>query len=386
MTLKAVLSGLLLAAPLAVAHPSGHEPVPQHAARPLKGRDLNHCSKRFKEPTFQKRFVEKNGDEFLRLRRSAGIEPHDSPGISKRDYLSVSQIDHQEDREVTLDMPPAELFADAGACMLMPAVDQGPLYVLGEEVRKDITNGEPGIPMTLAIQAVDVNTCEPVTDAYLDIWSSNATGIYVGVQGYPGMGDPNDPSILMGTTLRGVQPTDEDGIATFDTLMPGHYDGRATHIHAIVYLGATKEANNTITGGRAAHVGQIYFDQSLITDANAVAPYSSNTMAILPNTQDFLFQMGANGDDPIVRYALVGSTVEEGIYAWIRFGIDTTADMPVNPAAFWTEDGGVMNPTGPISQIGGGGFPGFPGGGFPGMPTMPGIGRLLRRLFGGGGE
>lgn len=47
--------------------------------------------------------------------------------------------------------------------------------VLGEEVRKDITNGEPGIPMTLAIQAVDVNTCEPVTDAYLDIWSSNAT-------------------------------------------------------------------------------------------------------------------------------------------------------------------------------------------------------------------
>lgn len=45
------------------------------------------------------------------------------------------------------------------------------------------------------------------------------------------MGDPNDASILKGTTLRGVQPTDEDGIATFDTLMPGHYDGRATHIH-----------------------------------------------------------------------------------------------------------------------------------------------------------
>lgn len=45
------------------------------------------------------------------------------------------------------------------------------------------------------------------------------------------MGDPNDASILMGTTLRGVQPADADGIATFDTLMPGHYDGRATHIH-----------------------------------------------------------------------------------------------------------------------------------------------------------
>ena len=29
--------------------------------------------------------------------------------------------------------------------------------------------------MTLAIQAVDVNTCEPVQDAFLDIWSSNST-------------------------------------------------------------------------------------------------------------------------------------------------------------------------------------------------------------------
>ncbi len=45
------------------------------------------------------------------------------------------------------------------------------------------------------------------------------------------MGDPNDASISSGTTLRGVQPTDEDGIATFVTLMPGHYDGRTTHIH-----------------------------------------------------------------------------------------------------------------------------------------------------------
>ena len=124
-----------------------------------------------------------------------------------------------------------------------------------------------------------------------------------------------------------------------------------------------------------------------------MAPYSTNTMAILDNTADFLFQMGANGDDPIVRYALVGNTVDEGLYAWIRFGIDTSADMPVNPAAFWTENGGEMNPTGPISQLVGGGFgggfPGFPGGGggaFPGIPTMPGIGRLIRRLFGGDEE
>ena len=85
--------------------------------------------------------------------------------------------------------------------------------------------------MTLAIQVVDYKTCKVVPDAYVDIWSSNSTGIYVGVQGYPGMGDPKDASILKGTTLRGVQPTDGHGIASFDSTFPGHYDGRATHIH-----------------------------------------------------------------------------------------------------------------------------------------------------------
>lgn len=54
------------------------------------------------------------------------------------------------------------------------------------------------------------------------------------MQGYPGMGDPKDASILKGTTLRGVQPTNDHGVASFDSLFPGHYDGRATHIHGNV--------------------------------------------------------------------------------------------------------------------------------------------------------
>lgn len=105
--------------------------------------------------------------------------------------------------------------------------------VQGEQVRKDNTENQGGLKMALAIQVVDYKTCQPVPNAYVDIWSSNSTGMYVGVQGYPGMGDPNDASILKGTALRGIQPTDDHGIATFDTLLPGHYEGRATHIHGM---------------------------------------------------------------------------------------------------------------------------------------------------------
>jgi protocatechuate 3,4-dioxygenase beta subunit len=262
-------------------------------------------------------------------------------------------------------MDVSTLFSDAGACMLMPVVDEGPLYVKGEQIRKDITENEPGIKMTLAIQVVDYKTCKVVPDAYVDIWSSNSTGIYTGVQGYPGMGDPKDASILKLTALRGVQPTDSHGIATFDGLLPGHYEGRATHIHAIVYLGGTKAANNTVINGKAAHVGQLYFDQSLLTAADKVTPYNKNRGAITQNVNDFLFRQGANGDDPMVRYAFVGDKLEDGLFSWIRFGINQNTARKVNPAAYMTSGGGVMNPTGPVAAMnrGGGGFgaiPGFP--------------------------
>ncbi|KAK3358805.1 Intradiol ring-cleavage dioxygenase [Lasiosphaeria hispida] len=366
MGFKSLLSSALLAAPLALAHPGHREDVYQHSALPLERKSLDHCSKEFQEPEFLKRHVEIHAGEFARLRRDLGLDSNESPKLHPRDYISVSKIDHKSSKPVSNTMDLSTLFSDAGACILMPGVDEGPLYVKGEEVRKDIKNNEQGVKMTLVIQVVDYKTCKVVPNAFVDIWSSNSTGIYTGVQGYPGMGDPKDASILKGTTLRGIQPTDAHGVVTFDSLLPGHYDGRATHIHTIVYLGAKKEANNTITGGKAAHVGQIYFDQSLLTALDKVTPYNKNKGAITQNTVDFLFRQGANGDDPIVRYALVGNTLADGVIAWIRFGINQNSDRKLNPAAWWTPTGGVMNPNGPVAQMNRGGF----GGGF-GVPTRP---------------
>jgi len=364
MGLKQLLSSVLLVAPLALAHPGHEEEVHQHAANPLERKSLNHCQKEFNDPVFIRRTVEIHGEEYNRLRREAGLPPvsRGERKLRPRDYLSVSRIDHKSNKAVSKGMDASTLFTDYGACMLMPVVDEGPLYVKGEEIRKDITGGEQGIKMTLLIQVVDYKTCQVVPNAYVDIWSSNSTGIYGGVQGYPGMGDPNDASILKITNLRGVQPTDTNGIATFDSLLPGHYEGRATHIHAIVYLGGTKAANNTVINGKAAHIGQIYFDQGLITNADKVAPYNRNRMPITLNVNDFLFRAGANGDDPIVRYNFVGSKLEDGVFAWIRFGINQQTARPLNPAAYWTEKGGVMNPTGPVAAMrpgAGGGFGGF---------------------------
>lgn len=58
--------------------------------------------------------------------------------------------------------------------MVTPVVD-------GEFVRFDVTEDQAGVPTYLDIELLDVNTCEPVANTYIDIWACNATGVYSGV-------------------------------------------------------------------------------------------------------------------------------------------------------------------------------------------------------------
>ena len=133
----------------------------------------------------------------------------------------------------------------------------------------------------------------------------------------------------------------------------------------MVHHDVTQEANGTITGGHVSHIGQMYFDQSLLEAVEQTPAYAVNTQAWTQNAADALFAMGTSGgDDPVVRYALLGGAVEDGLFAWIRFGVDLDAQRSYNPAAYKDETGGHQNPTGPVQP---GGLGGGLGGGFPGF-------------------
>lgn len=43
--------------------------------------------------------------------------------------------------------------------------------VAGEKIRQDITDGEQGVPLTLDLDVFDSETCEPLKDIYVEIWS-----------------------------------------------------------------------------------------------------------------------------------------------------------------------------------------------------------------------
>lgn len=83
------------------------------------------------------------------------------------------------------------LFSTNTSCILTPEVTIGPYYVLSELVRQNITEGQPGVPVHLEMQFIDINTCEPVPSLFIDIWAANSTGRYSGIDTSMGQGGLN---------------------------------------------------------------------------------------------------------------------------------------------------------------------------------------------------
>ncbi len=128
--------------------------------------------------------------------------------------------------------------AAAPTCVLAPEQTEGPFYVDTKLIRRNITEGKPGMPLTLVLTVVDATSCRPIRGAVVDIWQADATGTYSAVQGTPG------------TALRGLQTASGSGAATFDTIYPGWYPGRTPHVHVKVHA-----------GDAVVHTGQLYFDE-----------------------------------------------------------------------------------------------------------------------------
>lgn len=127
-------------------------------------------------------------------------------------------------------------------------------------------------------------------------------------------------------------------------------------------MDATLNANKTLSGGSITHVGQVFFDQDLISLVETKEPYASNTQELTTNAEDNILAGEAADVDPFAEYVLLGEDVSDGIFAWLAFGMDTTAVYNVTAAASWTSEGGVENEN---AGAGGG------GGGAPPNGTAP---------------
>ena len=69
------------------------------------------------------------------------------------------------------------------ACRLTKDLAEGPYYLPDRlTFRSNLTEGQGGVALELAINVRDPD-CQPLPGVIVDIWQSNATGIYSGYTG-----------------------------------------------------------------------------------------------------------------------------------------------------------------------------------------------------------
>jgi protocatechuate 3,4-dioxygenase beta subunit len=287
--------------------------------------------------------------------------------------------------------------ADPALCKLSPEQEVGPYYLDDELLRSDITEGKPGVPLILDIQLMDARRCVPLADAIVDIWQCGADGLYSGFTksgpppgpppswaggpggqrpgmpppggfddahggpppdgpppgggqppgGQPPGGEPPgaggrppgpppkmEPSDHL-TFLRGIQRTNREGLVTFQSIVPGLYEGRTNHVHFKVRgTGAAHAANHV------SHVGQIFFPETLIVQLMNLAPYRDHHIQRTTQSEDPVFskQQGATS---IARVApLHGNDYTKGLRARIVAAVDPDATpQRVDP---WLQGGARM--------------------------------------------
>jgi protocatechuate 3,4-dioxygenase beta subunit len=243
----------------------------------------------------------------------------------------------------------------ANACVLTPELTEGPYFLDGDLIRADITDGRPGAPLQLRILVNNANTCQPLANAAVDIWHCDSHGYYSGVEGN-NPGPDADQAVIEEAAdlrfLRGIQLTDESGVAAFQTIYPGWYMGRTIHIHMKVVEDG--EAGKTYDGGQTIHTGQLFFDDAISEQVFLLEPYAGRDDDVrTTNDEDNI--LGDHDDEP--GFMLDLQPVSDD---WLTDGFVGAITISVDPENVSEEGMGGGGPGGAPPDGGPGGAPGAP--------------------------
>ena len=184
-------------------------------------------------------------------------------------------------------------------CVQTTATTEGPFYYESSLLRRAIAEGRAGVPLRLGITLGGIGAgtgCIPLAGAIVDIWHTDATGLYSNV------GSDLQPANTSGQTfMRGHQVTDENGYVEFDTIVPGWeivaaaapvlVAKRTTHIHVKAFH------------GREVLTAQLYFPDPLLDQLyGETEPYKSHRMLTAPGL-DRAYERIRNRDDLFFQQA-----------------------------------------------------------------------------------
>lgn len=218
--------------------------------------------------------------------------------------------------------------AARAACTLIPEETAGPYpgdgsnsasggianaLMLSGIVRRDIrssvggaTGTAPGLQMSMRIALVNTNaSCARLSGYAIYLWHCTRNGLY----------SMYSSGVTNQNYLRGVQVTDEDGVATFTTVFPGCYAGRMPHMHLEVYRSVTTATSFS----NKLRTSQIAFPVSICQRVyNNAEGYeqSVNNLANISFATDNVFS-----DGYATQLAAVSSSASAGLSASLQIGI-----------------------------------------------------------------
>jgi protocatechuate 3,4-dioxygenase beta subunit len=173
------------------------------------------------------------------------------------------------------------------ACVVVPELTEGPFFVDERldrsDIRSDTATGAVSegarLDLSWVVTRIDGSACTPFEGAMVDVWHCDAAGAYSDVQDRGFSTDGQD-------FLRGYQLTDADGRATFTTVYPGWYDGRAVHVHFKIRTDPDQSTGTEFTS-------QLFFDDAFTDTVYAAEPYTARGTRTLLNAQDGIYQQSA---------------------------------------------------------------------------------------------
>ena len=180
-------------------------------------------------------------------------------------------------------------------CVLTPEAGEGPFYLDPKLLRSDITSGQAGAPLQLALRVVRAGDCATLANARVDVWHADAVGLYSGYEKQSGVGGISTRPAVGQQYLRGTQFTDTAGNVQFRTIFPSWYGGRTPHVHFKVFL-----------GGNEVVASQIFFPDEINKEVFAEwQPYKEHASK----------RKTFNDNDPIKQGVYSDVTRQRGSYA-----------------------------------------------------------------------
>lgn len=178
--------------------------------------------------------------------------------------------------------------SNGNVCSVIPSETEGPYPahdddaknvlrfsgIVRNDIRSSLTSGAGsgytgtatavGVPLQLTLNLQNVSSsCDPLAGYAIYIWHCTVDGLY----------SMYSSSVTRETFLRGVQVTDSAGQVTFQTIFPGCYDGRMTHIHFEIYPSLAQAVDNNYV----IKTSQLTFPMSAMNAVyNNVSSYSTS--------------------------------------------------------------------------------------------------------------